>query len=74
MKVTVKPILVKALGTVPKNMRRRRFSKVEIRAKIEDHRESSPVKISLNTVKSPGNLGRLVVSQTPLKNDQLKLM
>ena len=39
-----------------------------------DHPDYSIIKIGQNTEKSPGNLRRLAVPQTPLKNNQLMLV
>ena len=39
-----------------------------------DHPNNSIVKIGQNTEKSPGDLKRLVVTQTPVKNHQLTLV
>ena len=36
-----------------------------------DHPDNNIIKIDQNTEKSPGDLRRLTVSQTPLKNNQL---
>ena len=39
-----------------------------------DHPNDSIIEDGQNTEKSPGDLGRLDVSQTPVKNNQLTLM
>ena len=39
-----------------------------------DHPDYSIIKIGQNTEKSPGDLRRLVVAQTPIENHQLKLV
>ena len=39
-----------------------------------EHSNYSIVEIGQNTEKIPGDLGRLVVTQTPVKEHQLKLM
>ena len=39
-----------------------------------DYSDYSNIKISQNTEKSPGNLMRLVVTQTPVKDHQLTLV
>ena len=65
MKVTVIPIVVGALGTVPKGIGKgtgglgnKRISR--------DHPNYIIIKIGLNTGKSPGDLKRLAVTQTPM--------
>ncbi len=40
----------------------------------ENHRDYSIIENGQNTEKNPGNLRRLVVTQTPEKDHQLKLM
>ena len=39
-----------------------------------DHPNDSSIEDSQNTEKSPGDLGRLAATQTPVKNHQLTLM
>ena len=65
-KVTVKLIVVCALGTTPKEL----VKGLEIRNQraSRDHLEYSITKIGENTEKSPGDLRRLSVTQTQLKN------
>ena len=40
----------------------------------EDHQNDSIVEIGQNTDKSPGDMRRLTVTQTPVKNHQLTLV
>ena len=40
----------------------------------EDHPNYSIIENSQDTEKSPGDLGRLTVTQTPVKDPQLRLM
>ena len=40
----------------------------------EEHSDNSFQKIGQNTKKSPGDLGRLVVAQTPVRDHQLTLV
>ena len=70
MWVTVIPIVIGALGTVPKGLEMR-LEELEIRKetrrirnqkKSEDHPDSSIVKISQNTQKSTGDLRRLAIN------------
>ena len=46
----------------------------ELKIRGRDHRDYSIVKIGLNTEKNPGNLRRLAVSQTPVKDHQQTLV
>ena len=64
MKVTVIPIVigVSGIGVLGNN----RMSR--------DHANYSIIEISQNTMKSPGDLRRLAVARTPVKNYQLRLM
>ena len=39
-----------------------------------DHPNNSSIKIDQNTEKSPGDLGSLAVTQTPVEDTQLKLV
>ena len=69
MKVTVIPIVIGALGAIRKG-----FLKG-----LEDKEKSGSsilqgIKIGLNTEKNPGDLRRLTVTQTPVKNHQRELM
>ncbi len=58
MKVTIIPIVIGAFRTVTKGL-------------LKVHLNNSIVENSQNTEKSPGDLRRLAVTQTPVKNDQL---
>ena len=40
----------------------------------EDHPDDCIIKFSQNTEKSPGDLRRLAVTQTPVKDHQLKII
>ena len=59
MKVTIVPIVIGALGTITKGLLKG----------LEDLEVGG-----LNTETSPGDLRRLVVTQTPVENHQLILM
>ena len=69
--VTVIPIVIGARGKI---------SKGRIKGLLRNHRKSrkhpdySITKIGQNPEKSPGNLRRLVVTQTPVQNHQLTLV
>ena len=68
MKVTVIPIVIRALG-IGKGTERLRNQRT-----IRDHPDYNIINIGQNTEKSPGDLRRLAVSQTPMKNLQLMLV
>ena len=69
MKVTIIPIVIGAFGTVTKGT-----GELGNRRTREDHPNYDIIVNGQNTEKSPGDLRRLAVIQTPLKNHQLKLM
>ena len=69
MKVTVIPVIIGALGTIPKGLVKG-LKDLEIRTS-RDHSDNSIIKISQNTEKSPGDL-RLAVTQTPCWCEKLK--
>ena len=66
MKVKVIPIVV---GTVPKGLEKG-LESLEIRGRIDTIQNTA----LLHTQKSPGDLRRLAVTQTPVKYHQLTLM
>ena len=68
--MTVKPIVIGALGTVIKRL----VQGLENNRTAGDCPNNRIVEIGLNTKKSPGDLRRLAVTQTPVKNHQLTLM
>ena len=61
MKMTVIPIVIGALGTIPKSLEQRLVEQ-EIRERIETNLDHSSVKIGLNTKKGFGDLKRLVLT------------
>ena len=65
MKVTIIPIVIGAFGTVTKGLLKG-LEDLEIGGRVE----------TMQTIieKSPVDLRRLAVTQTPVKNHQLKLM
>ena len=73
MKVMVIPIVISALRTIPKGLVKR-TERLGNKRTSGDHPDYSIIKISQNTEKSPGDLRRLVVSQTPVKEHQLTLV
>ena len=68
MKVTIVPIVIGAVDTIIKGLLKG----------LEDMQVGYPndsiTENGQNTEKSPGNLRRLSVTQTPVRNHQLKLM
>ena len=73
MKVTFIPILIDVLGTVTKGLIKR-LEDLEIRGQVETIQITAIIEISQNTEKSPGDLRRFAVTQTPVKDHQLMLM
>ena len=66
MKVTIIPIMIDAFGRVTKGLESWTTSGV--------HPNYSIIENSQNTEKSPGDLMRRTVTQTPVKDHQLTLM
>ena len=73
MKVTVIPIVIGALATVPIGLVTWTGG-LGNKKKSGDHPNYSFVEISKNTEKSPGDLRRIAVTQTSVKNHPLTLM
>ena len=71
MRVMVIPIVIGALRTVPKSLEKG-LNKLEISGRIEA--VLTTCEIHLNTEMSPGDLVRLVVTQTSVKDHQLTLV
>ena len=71
VKVTVIPIVIGALCTVIKGLVSTGTEGLGNKRRSGTHRNSSNVKISLNTVKSPRDLRRLAVTQNPVRNHWL---
>ena len=67
MKVTIVPIVISALGTVSKGLLKG-LEDLEIGGQVETIQTTALLRTS------PGDLRRLAVTQTPLKNHQLILM
>ena len=72
MKVTVIPIVIGALGTVPKELLLG-LEDLKMR-KSGDHPNYYMTDIGQNTEKSPGDLRGLAVTQTSMKDYQLTLV
>ena len=70
MLVTIIPIVIGAFGTATKGLLKRLGS----RRTGGDHPNDSIIENGQNTEKSPGDLRRLAVTQTPVKNHRLTLM
>ena len=69
MKVPVITIIIDALGTVHKSLIRC-LEELEIGGRAD----YSIIEIDQNTDKSPGDLKKLAVTQTPIKDHQLTLV
>ena len=69
MKVTIIPIVIGAFGTVTKGLLKG-LEDLE----VGDHPNNNIIENCHNTEKSPGDLRRLAVTQSPVKYHQLKLM
>ena len=70
MRVTIVPIVIGAFGAVTKGL----LKSLEDLEAGGDHPNDSIIEDGQNTEKSPGDLRRLAVTQTPMKNHQLTLM
>ena len=70
MKVTIVPIVIGAFGTVTKGLLKG-LEDLEVGG---DHPNNSIIENGQSTEKSPGDLGRLTVTQSPVKDHHLTLM
>ena len=66
MKVTVIPVIIGVLGTVPKGLLQG-LEDLEIRGRVETIKTIPLLRSARNTEKSPEDLRRLAVTQTPVK-------
>ena len=73
MKVAAISVIESALGTIPKSLFRVGGS-VRRRNTSEYHPKYSFIETSQNTEKSPGDLRRLAIAQTPVKDHHLTLV
>ena len=73
MQVTIIPIVIGAFGTVTKGLLKGTGG-LGRWWMSGDHPNDSIFENGQNTKKSPGDLRRLAVTQTPVKNHRLKLM
>ena len=70
----MKVIIIGVLGTVTKELIQG-LEDLEIRGRVSRvHSNHNIIEIGQNTEKSPGDLRRLAVTQTSVKDHQLKLM
>ena len=70
MKVTMISVVISALGTFTKGLIQGLGNKI----RSGDYPNYSIHKIGQNTEKIPGDLRRLTVTQTPVRNHRLKLV
>ena len=73
MNVTIIPIIIGDFGTVTKGLLKG-LEDLQSWRTSRDHPNYSIFENGLNTEKSPGDLRRLAVTQTPVKDHQLTLM
>ena len=73
MKVTIIPIVIGALGTVAKRLSKGLVD-LEVGGRVESIQNDSIIENGKGTEKSLGDLRRLAVTQTPLKDYQPTLM
>ena len=75
MKVTIAPIVIGALGTITKGLLKG-MEDLEVggRRTDRDYPNDSIAKNDQNPETSPGDLRRLAVTQTPVKNNLLILI
>ena len=73
MKVMIIPIVIGAFGTVTKGVLKG-LEDFEAGGRVEDHPNYNIIENGKNTEKSPGDMGRLAVTQTPVKDHHLTLM
>ena len=73
MQVTIIPIVIGAFGTVTKGLLKG-LEDLEVGGRVETVQNYYIIENGQNTEKSPGDLRRFAVTQTPVKNHQLTLM
>ena len=71
--MTIIPILIGTFGTVTKGLLKG-LEDLEVGGRVGDHPNYYIIENGQNTEKCPGDVRRLAVPQTPLKDHQLKLM
>ena len=70
MQVTIIPIVI---GTVTKGLLKE-LEDLEVGGRVETIQNTTLLRTGQNTEKSPGDLRRLAVTHTPVKDHQLTLM
>ena len=73
MNVTIIAIVIGAFGTVTKELLKG-LGDLKIGGRVETIKTPALLRTTKNTEKSPGDLRRLLVTQTPIKDHQLTLM
>ena len=73
MKVTIVPIVIGAFGTITKGLLKG-LEDLEVGGRVETIQNDSIAENGQNPEMGPGDLRRLGVTQTPVKNHQLTLM
>ena len=73
MQVTIIPIVIGAFETVTKGLLKG-LEDLEVGGKVETIQTTAFFENGQNTKKSPGDLRRLAVTQSPVKDHQLTLM
>ena len=73
MKVTIVPVLIGAFGTVTKGILKG-LEDSEVNGRVVTIQNDSIIEEGQNTEKSPGDLRRLALTQSPVKDDRLTLM
>ena len=73
MKVTIVPVVNGALGTITKGLLNG-LGDLEVGGRVEDYPNDSIAENGQNPETSFGDLRRLAVTQTPVKNHQPTLM
>ena len=72
MKVIIVPIVIGAFGTITKGLLKG-LEDLEVGGRVEIIQNYYIIENGQNTEKSPGDLRSLAVTQTPVKDHQLKL-
>ena len=74
IKVRIIPLVIGALGTVTKGLICKRTRGLGNERMSEGTPNYNIAEISQNTEKNPRDMGKLVITQTPVKDHQLTLM
>ena len=69
MNVPVIPIVIGTFGTIPKRLIKR-IEDLELIGQVDN----SIIRIGKNTEKSPGDLRKLAVTRSPVRNNKLMLV